>query len=70
MHIGLDLAKKAKAQQMWREYEVMVCCDGETVEVFVLRLQSLVSQMVALGVVIADEEVVAKYLLVVPAKYA
>jgi len=71
MHVGSDCVKKAcvrkaKAQQLRREYEVLAFRDGEAVEEFTLRLQSLVNQLAVLGVVIGDE-VVAKY-LVVPAK--
>lgn len=42
--------------------------DSKAVEDFVLQLQSLVSQLTVLGVVIGDDEVVAKYLWVVPTK--
>lgn len=70
MRIGSDRAKKAKAQQLRQEYEALVLHDGEAVEDFTLRLQSLVSQLTALGVVLSEEEVIAKYLRVVPAKYA
>ena len=38
-------------------------------EDFALRLQSLVSQLAVLGVTIDEEDVVAKYLRVVPTKY-
>lgn len=36
--------------------------EGEAVEDFALRLQSLVSQLAVLGVTIDEEDVVAKYL--------
>ncbi|CAA0806572.1 Gag-Pol-related retrotransposon family protein [Striga hermonthica] len=70
MRIGSDRAKKAKAQQLRREYKALAFRDGEAVEDFSLRLQSLVSQLAAYGVTITDEEAVAKYLRVVPPKYA
>ncbi|CAA0814359.1 Unknown protein [Striga hermonthica] len=70
MRIGSDRAKKAKAQQLRREYEALAFRDGEAVEDFSLRLQSLVSQLASHGVTITDEEAVAKYLRVVPPKYA
>ena len=66
MRVGSDCVKKAKAQQLRREYEVLAFRDGEAVEEFTLRLQSLVNQLAVLGVIIGDE-VVANY-LVVPAK--
>jgi Na+-transporting NADH:ubiquinone oxidoreductase subunit NqrA len=43
--------------------------EGEAMEDFALRLQSLVSQLAVLGVTIDEEDVVAKYLRVVPTKY-
>jgi hypothetical protein len=70
MRVGSDCAKKARAQQLWREYEALVFRDGEAVEDFTLWMQSLASQLVALGIALSDKEVVAKYLMVVPSKYA
>jgi hypothetical protein len=70
MRVGSDCAKKARAQQLWREYEALAFHDGEAVEDFTLWMQSLVSQLAALGIALSDKEVVAKYLTVVPAKYA
>ena len=60
--------KKAKAQQLQREYEAMAFRDGEAAEDFVLRLQSLISQLAAHGVIIDDKEAVSKYMGVVPPK--
>jgi len=57
MGVGSDRAKKAKAQQLRLEYEVVSLCDGEAV--LFHRLQLLVSQLEALAVTIADEKVVA-----------
>ncbi|CAA0827330.1 Unknown protein [Striga hermonthica] len=68
--IGSDHAKKAKAQQLRREYEALAFRDDEAVEDFSLRLQSLVSQLASHDVTITDEEAVAKYLCIVPPKYA
>jgi hypothetical protein len=42
---------------------------GEAMEDFMLRLQLLVSQLAVLGVTNDEEDVVAKYLRVVPTKY-
>ena len=38
MRVGSDRAKKAKAQQLRREYDDMTFHDGEVVEDFALRL--------------------------------
>jgi len=43
MRVGSDRAKKAKAQQLQREYDDLGFHDGEAVEDFALRLQSLIS---------------------------
>jgi hypothetical protein len=58
--LGLDRAKKAKAQQLRRE----------AVEDFALRLQSTASQLATYGKPVDNEDVVAKLLRVVPTKYA
>jgi hypothetical protein len=42
---------------------------GESVEDFGLRLQSLISQLAVFGKVMEEEEVVSKFLPVVPPKY-
>jgi hypothetical protein len=33
LRLGSDRVRKAKAQQLWREYEDVAFCDGEAVEV-------------------------------------
>ena len=45
MRLGGDRVRKAKAQQLRREYEAIVFRDGEAIEDFTLRLTSLVSQL-------------------------
>ena len=62
--------RKAKAQQLRREYEAIAFRDGEAIEDFALRLTSLVSQLAQVGVDIGEEEAVAKYLRVVPPRFA
>jgi len=57
MGVGLDHAKKVKAQQLQQEYEALAFCDIKVVQDFALRLQSLVSQLAVLGVVISVEVV-------------
>ena len=42
MRVGSDRAKKAKVQQLQREYNDVAFCDGEAVEEVALRLQSLI----------------------------
>ncbi|XP_066323153.1 uncharacterized protein [Miscanthus floridulus] len=69
MRIRSDHVKKAKAQQLRQEYDNLNFHDGEAVEDFSLRLQSLISQLAAHGVTINDEDAVSKYLHVVLPKY-
>jgi hypothetical protein len=68
--VGSERAKKAKAQQLRREFDDLRFKSGESVEDFALRLQSLASQLATYGKPIDDEDVVAKLLRVVPSKYA
>jgi hypothetical protein len=68
--VGLEQAKKAKAQQLHREFDDLRFRSGESVEDFALRLQSLASQLATFGKPIDDEDVVAKLHRVVPPKYA
>jgi len=70
MRLGGDRVRKAKAQQLQREYEAIAFRDGEAIEDFALRLTSLVSQLAQVGVDIGEEEAVAKYLRVVPPRFA
>jgi hypothetical protein len=68
MRIGSDRAKKAKVQQLRRKFDDMKFRLGESVEDFGLRLQSLVSQLAVFGKVMEEEEVVSKFLRIVPPK--
>ncbi|CAO2199473.1 unnamed protein product [Urochloa humidicola] len=68
--LGSDRARKAKAQQLRREFNELRFKTGETVEDFALRLQTLAGQLATFGKPIDDEDVVAKLLRVVPPKYA
>ena len=66
MRLGGDRVRKAKAQQLRREYEAIAFRDGEAIEDFALRLTSLVSQLAQVSVDIGEEKTVAKYIRVVP----
>ena len=69
MRIGLDRAKKATAQLLKQKYANLKFKDGETVEDFSLRLQTLISKLKSHDVTIDEEEAVSKYLHSVPTKY-
>ncbi|WVZ58993.1 hypothetical protein U9M48_009203 [Paspalum notatum var. saurae] len=66
MRLGDDRVKKVRVQQLRREYEALKFREGEKVEDFTLRLQSLVSELGALGKKMDDEEVMGKYLRAAP----
>ena len=69
MCVGSDRAKKATAQLLKQEYANLKFKDGESVEDFSLRLQSLISKLRSHDVTIDEEEAVSKYLHSVPVKY-
>ena len=64
MRVGSDRAKKATAHRANLKFK-----DGETVEDFSLRLQTLISKLKSHGITIDEEEAVSKYLHSVLAKY-
>ena len=70
MQLSGDHVRKAKAQQLRREYEAIAFRDGEAVEDFALQLSFLVNQLAQVGIAIDEEEAVAKYLHVVPPRFA
>ena len=69
MHVGFDRAKKATAQLLKQEYANLKFKDGEMVEDFSLRLQTLISKLKSHSVTIDEEEAVSKYLHSVLVKY-
>ena len=69
MRVGSDHTKKTTAQLLKQEYANLKFKDGESVEDFSLRLQTLISKLKSHGVTINKEEAVSKYLYSVPMKY-
>jgi hypothetical protein len=70
MRLGGDRVRKAKVQQLRREYEAITFRDSEAVEDFALRLTMMVSQLGQLGDTINEEEAVEKFLRVTPPRFA
>jgi hypothetical protein len=64
-----DRVRKAKAQQLRREYEAVAFRDGEAVKDFALRLTTMVGQLGQLGDTISEEEAVAKFPRVAPPRF-
>ena len=69
MRVGSDRAKKATAQLLKQEYAYLKFKNGESVENFFLRLQTLISKLRSHDVTIDEEEAVSKYLHSVPMKH-
>ncbi|XP_066312207.1 uncharacterized protein [Miscanthus floridulus] len=69
MRVSSDRAKKATAQLLKQEYATLKFKDGESVEDFSLRMQSLISKLRNHAVTINEDEAVSKYIHSVPVKY-
>ena len=69
MRVGSDRSKKATAQLLKQEYANLKFKDGELVEDFSLRLQTLISKLRSHGITIDEEEAVSKYLHSMSMKY-
>ena len=57
MRVGSDRAKKATTQLLKQEYATLKFKDGESVDDFSLRLQSLISKLRSHGVTIDVERI-------------
>ena len=68
MRVGSNRAK-VTAQLLKQDYATLKFKDGESVEDFFLRLQSLINKLRSHGVTIDEEEAVSKYLHSVLVKY-
>ena len=69
MRVGSDRAKKTTAQLLNQEYANLKFKDGESVEDFSLRLQTIINELRSHGFIINEEEAVSKYLYSVLTKY-
>lgn len=70
MRVGIDRVRKAKAQQLRKEYEGIGFRAGETVDDFAMRLTGVVNQLSILGDPEPSQKVVEKFLRVVPSMYS
>jgi hypothetical protein len=64
--IGSEAVRNARAQRLRTEFESIRFKEGETVDDFTIRLDSLVAELGILGEVIKEQQVVQKLLRVVP----
>ena len=69
IRLGSERVRKAKTQQLRRDFKDLKFRQGETVEEFALQLQGLASQLATYGKPMEDEDVVFKLLRVVLPKY-
>lgn len=70
MRMGVDQVRKAKAQQLCKQFEAMAFHDGETVDDFAMRLTGLVNSLSILGDPVDEPKIVEKFLRVVPPKFS
>jgi hypothetical protein len=66
LRIGSETVQNVKVQQLRTEFENIPFKEGETVDDFTMRLDSLVTELGTLGEVIKEQQVVQKLLRVVP----
>ena len=69
VHLGADKVKKAKAQTLKVEFETLTMKETEQLDEFCMRLNSLVTNIRALGEKIEEAYVVKKLLRAVPTKF-
>jgi hypothetical protein len=69
MRIGDDRIRKASAQRVRHEYELLTFREGEGVEDFAMRLADIVHQLATLGDPEPDDKVVLKYLRIARPRY-
>jgi hypothetical protein len=69
MRIGDDRIRKASAQKLRQEYEILDFRDVEGVEDFAMRLSGMVNQLAVLGDPEPDDKVVLKFLRIVRPRF-
>jgi hypothetical protein len=66
MRLGADWVKEANAERLRREFTDLSFKSGESVEDFSLRLNTVVSQLRALGDEVSDKDVIKRIFHAVP----
>jgi hypothetical protein len=69
MQVGDDRIRKASAQKVRREYELLAFRDGEGVKDFAMRLVGIVHQLATLGDLEPNDKVMLKYLRIACPRY-
>lgn len=70
LRVGNDRISKASTQKLRSEYEALAFRDGESVQDFAMRLNTIVTQLVTLGDPEPDDKVVKKYLRVTRPRFS
>jgi hypothetical protein len=70
MRIGSDHVKTANAQCLMTEFENITFKDGEMLDEFGMRIESLAESLWALGETLTDARVVKKMLCVLPKRFS
>jgi hypothetical protein len=61
-HLGVDRVRKAKAQTLRQEFDVITFREGESVDDFSCRLTKITDQLAILGEVYEEETILHKFL--------
>jgi hypothetical protein len=69
MWVGDDRVKASTVQQLLRQFENALFWEDESIEVFLIRLSSMVQQLATLGEKVDEPKVVGKFLRSVPHWY-
>jgi hypothetical protein len=69
LQMGDERVQEAKAQYLLKQFELAAFKDGEAIDDFAMRIDSLAAELRTHGEKMEDERVVKKMLRVVPAKY-
>ena len=69
MRIGDDRVKKTSAQNLWRQFDSATFKEGESIEDYALRLNSMASTLTTLGDKVGESQVVEKLIQSVPQRF-
>jgi hypothetical protein len=68
-NVGVDRVRKAKANSLKHEFDLLTFNDGESVDDFGARISRITNQLAVLGCEYKEEEIVRRFLLALPPKF-
>jgi uncharacterized membrane protein YgcG len=68
-NVGVDRVRKAKASTLKREFDSLTFEAGESIDDFSTRLSQITNQLAVLGFEYKEEEIVRRFLAVLPPKF-